>query len=363
MSNNFFMFIVSISFFTLSCNTKKESISPEIKNITESVYASGIVKSKDQYEVFSKTNGILEKVFVKEGTYIKKGEALFQIDNRNSKIVTDNARLNAAANDYNLNLGKVNDAKNSIQLAFQKLKNDSLMMVRQKNLWKSEIGTKIELEQRILSYKNSKVAWEHTMTVYEDLKRQLKLISDQSKNNLQTAQSNEGDLIIRSDVDGIVYKINKEQGELVSSLSAIAVIGADDFIIELNIDEFDIVKIKPSQQVIVRMDSYNDQVFEANILSIDPMMNERTRSFKVLAAFTKKPEKLFPNLTLEANIVINTKQNTLTIPRNYLTTDSTVLLKNGEPQKVKTGLKDYYLVEILSGITSTSKLILPNNEN
>ena len=152
------------------------------------------------------------------------------------------------------------------------------------------------------------------------MKRQLKLASGQSKNNLQIAQSSKDNLIIRSEVDGVVYKINKEQGELVTSLSALAVIGADEFIIELNVDEFDIVKIMPGQQVIIRMDSYKSQVFEANVLSIYPMMNERTRTFKVDAVFTKKPEVLFPNLSLEANIVIKTKQNVLTIPRNYLLT-------------------------------------------
>ena len=154
-------------------------------------------------------------------------------------------------------------------------------------------------------------------------------------------------------------KINKEQGELVTSLSALAVIGADEFIIELNVDEFDIVKIMPGQQVIIRMDSYKSQVFEANVLSIYPMMNERTRTFKVDAVFTKKPEVLFPNLSLEANIVIKTKQNVLTIPRNYLLNDSTVVLENGAEQKIKIGLMDYSLAEILSGINSSSKITLP----
>ncbi len=32
----------------LACNSKKEAITPEISNITESVYASGIIKSKNQ---------------------------------------------------------------------------------------------------------------------------------------------------------------------------------------------------------------------------------------------------------------------------------------------------------------------------
>ncbi len=60
-----------------------------------------------------------------------------------------------------------------------------------------------------------------------------------------------------------------------------------------------------------------------------------------------------------ANIVIDIKKNALTIPRIYLVNDSIVMLENGKPQIIKTGLMDYNLVEILSGIVSGSKITLP----
>ncbi len=357
--NKFLTVFFAMPLLFQSCKHGNESIAPEIKDITESVYASGIIKSKNQYEVFSKTTGILEITFVKEGMHIKKGDPLFQLDNKSSAFSVENARLASETSDFIVNAERLNDALNAIQLADKKRTNDSLLYIRQKNLWNTNIGTRIEVEQKELNFENSKVALAHAKVAYADLKRQMELASGQSKNNLKIAKSIEDDLIIRSMMDGVVYKINKEQGELVTNLSALAVIGAEDFIIELNIDEFDIVKIKTGQQIIIRMDSYKSQVFEAEVVSIYPLMNERTRTFKTEAVFTKKPNVLYPNLTLEANIVINSKQNALTIPRNYLINDSTVMLENGVMQKVKTGLMDYSLVEIISGITAASKIILP----
>ncbi|MEO8147236.1 MAG: efflux RND transporter periplasmic adaptor subunit [Bacteroidia bacterium] len=343
-----------------SCGNKKTAITPEVKNITESVYASGIIKSKNQYEVFSKTNGILKTVLVKEGAVVKKGDALFEIDNSNVRLTTENARLAAGTADYNTNLDKLNDAKNAIELARKKLNTDSLLYVRQKNLWDNNIGAKIELEQKELNYENSKNIFASALVRYEDLQRQLKLASGQSKNNLRISKTLEDDLIIHSDFDGMVYKINKEQGEMVTSQIPVAVIGdAQQFIVELNVDEHDIVKVKTGQQVLIRMDSYKEQVFEATISVIDPMMNDRTRTFKAEALFTRKPDALYPNLTVEANIVISAKQGALTIPRNCLVNDSTVMLEDGNLQKVETGLKDYNLVEIKSGITSATKIKLP----
>jgi hypothetical protein len=107
------------------------------------------------------------------------------------------------------------------------------------------------------------------------------------------------------------------------------------------------------------MDSYNSEVFEAEIISIDPMMNIRTRSFEAEAIFTTKPEKLFPNLTAEASILIHSKEDVLTIPRSYLVKDTAVLLKGGKLQKVETGLMDYDLVEIKSGINESTIIELP----
>lgn len=347
--------------FIAACGNKKSAISPEVKTITESVYASGIIKSKNQYEVFTKVNGIIKTIFVKEGDAVKKGDPLFQIDNSNAKLSTENARLAAATSDYATNLDKLNDAKNAIQLARKKLATDSLLWVRQKNLWASNVGTKVELEQRELNYDNSKNSLAGALVKYDDLQRQLKLASGQSKNNLNISKTLEDDLIIRSDVDGTVYKINKEQGELLTTQAPVAVLGASgEFIIELNIDEHDIVNVKPGMQVLVRMDSYKSQVFEGTVSNIDPMMNERTRTFKAEAIFTRKPEVLYPGLTVESNIVIRTKQNALTIPRNYLINDSVVTLENGDLQTIKAGLMDYNLVEVISGVTATSKITMPS---
>lgn len=107
------------------------------------------------------------------------------------------------------------------------------------------------------------------------------------------------------------------------------------------------------------MDSYKADVFEAVVSNIYPMMNSRTRSFKVEAEFTKKPDQLYPNLSLEANIIVQEKKDALTIPSSYLQKDSTVLLSNGNFKKVSLGLSDYKLTEILGGIDQTDKLIMP----
>ena len=55
-----------------------------------------------------------------------------------------------------------------------------------------------------------------------------------------------------------------------------------------------------------------------------------------------------------------TKNNAMLIPRNYILNDSIVIKSNGEKVIVKTGLKDYRKIEILSGIGAEDELIMPS---
>jgi multidrug efflux pump subunit AcrA (membrane-fusion protein) len=107
------------------------------------------------------------------------------------------------------------------------------------------------------------------------------------------------------------------------------------------------------------MDSYKGRVFEASVTRILPMMNEKNKTFLVEAKFTKSPDQIFPNTSFEANIILNTKDNVLLIPRNYLLNDSTVLDKAGNQVRVVTGIKDFSRVEIVSGLKASDELIKP----
>lgn len=354
------LFIVSSLFF-IGCNNQTETITPKTADVVESVYASGIVKSKNQYEVFTRSSGVVEKVYINEGEQVQKGTPLLQIENTNSTLSTEGARLTSLANDYKLNQEKLAEAKKNIELAQKRLDNDSLLYIRQQNLWNQNIGSKVELEQKGLSFENAKVNLKKAQVSYEDINRQLKLASDQSKNNLKLAKANENEFIIRSKEDGYVYKLNVEPGELATSMSPLAIVGQKDFILELKVDEFDIFKIRKGQKLIVRMDSYKNQVFDAVVSFIYPMMEERTRTFKVEAVFIDPPEKLYPNLTLEASIIINEKKNVLTIPSNYLLNDSIVILEDGTVKAVKIGLKDFDIAEVLSGLDKQTKIRKPEN--
>ncbi|SIS73592.1 efflux RND transporter periplasmic adaptor subunit [Belliella pelovolcani] len=352
-----FIFICGTLF---ACSTPPETTFPIKKNISESVFASGLIKAKNQYRAFANTNGILSSLSVEEGELVEEGQILLEISNESTKLSRETAELAREFADRRENELKIKEVEVSIEFARIKFENDSLLLSRQENLWKQGIGTANDLEQRRLNFQNSKTQYLSAQLRYRDFKRELEFNERNASKNLAISKSVEGDLSLRSKIAGKVYALLVEKGEMVNPQTPLAIIGsADEFILEMQVDEYDVAKVKEGQRILVKLDSYRGEIFEAVLRKINPIMDERTKSFTVEAEFVQKPDVLYPNLNFEANILIQAKENVLTIPRNYLIQDRFVLAADGDTLEIQTGLKDYQLVEVLGGINEQTKLKKP----
>lgn len=352
--------LFALGILVFSCGKKPESSLPTVGPITESIYASGVLKTSDQYQAFVTVNGIINKVLVQEGDSVHIGSPLLTITNETQRYNAENAALAANFNNFSSNQGKLEDALLLVETAKNKYKVDSSIYTRQKNLWNQQIGTKVDFELKELAFQTSKANYLSAIQKYKELKRTLEFSSSQAKKNLQISTNLAQDFTLRSKTNGIVYSLLKSKGEIVSPQTPIAVIGNyQDFVLELQVDENDILRVQNGQKVIITLDSYKNQAFEAKVTKISKIMNERSKTFLVEAKFTKAPPKLFPNITFEANILLSKKENALLIPRNYLKQDSIVTLATGEEKIVKVGLKDFQKAEILSGLKASDEIVKP----
>jgi len=343
-----------------ACQSKQKTIKPVRQTITESVYASGVIISKNQYQVFATVSGIVDEVFADEGARVEIGSPILSIANDAQKLMADNAKLSAEFNALKLNRGKLDEALSFVRLTKSKMDNDASLLERQKSLWSQKIGSKVELEQKELAYESSKSNYTSAKEKLEELERQLDYLSKQAQNNLLISYKNSADYLVKSKVKGTVYQMNLAKGEIVTSQTPIAIVGDDEkYLLEMQIDENDIVSVRLGMPVLVVLNSYRDSVFNAVVSKINPIMNVQSKTFTIEAEFVRPPGVLYPNISFEANVVIRTKKDALLIPRSYLLDDSIAVNKSGKRLNVKTGLKDYQMVEILSGINANEELIIP----
>lgn len=340
----------------VGCKSKEEKIKPQITNLTESVYSSVTLQPDSLYEVYASVNGILDHFFVGDGELVKIGDPIAQIINTMPKLNADNARiaLELAQQNASRNSTIIGTITDEISNAKLKLKNDSINFERQKSLWSQNIGSKAEFDSKKLIFETSQTNLKMLNAKLERTKYELNTALSQATVQYQTAQTSAKDFTVFSKINGKVYTKNKNQGELVSAQMPIATIGSsNNFIIEMLIDEVDITKLKLGQTILVTLDAYKKKVFEAKVSKIYPSKDLRTQTFKVEGIFTTRPEVLYPGLSGEANIVIHTKSNVLSIPNEYLTDDNQVKTDKGLVD-VTIGLKSMESTEILQGIDANT---------
>lgn len=345
----------------ISCTGKQERIQPKRTDITESVYTSITVQPDSLYQAYATINGIVETNFVEEGDTVSKGAALVQVVNTNPQLNTENAKLSLdlARKNFNGNSTVLNSIREEIGAAKLRLSNDSVNYCRQKNLWDQQIGSKVEFDTKKLAYELSQNNLNLLEDKFERTRDELQTQLQQAENNYRTALTTTDDFTIESKINGKVYAVYKNPGEIVNTMEPLASVGSSSvFIIEMLVDEVDIVKIRRGQQVVLTLDAYNDEVFTASVHKIYPKKDQRNQTFVVEAFFEEQPNVLFPGLSGEANIVIAKRTNSITIPRRYLLPGGLVLTPDGEVN-VETGLESMDRIEILSGITEETWLVIP----
>jgi multidrug efflux pump subunit AcrA (membrane-fusion protein) len=220
------------------------------------------------------------------------------------------------------------------------------------------VGSKSQLEMAQLKFTNSDNSVKAT-------KEKLNLLQSQTANNINLAKNNKllakkanENYTLRSGINGKVYSLPTKIGELVSPQQVFAVLGdVEKFIVEMEIDESDITRIKVGQEVVVKMDAFSN-TYNAQITKILPAMDEKTQTFKVEAEFTTPTPTLYPGLTAESNIIISKKNQVLTIPLTYLLEGDFVETDKGKI-KVEVGAKNMIIAEIKSGLTEKSKIKRP----
>ena len=344
-----------------SCTKGQDKITPEERNLTESVYSSVTIQPDSLYQVYAIVAGILDDNLVEEGDVVKKDDPLIQIINNTPKLNAQNAllTLQLAKEKYTRSSAILSSIEDEIIAAKLKYTNDSINYFRQKSLWDQNIGSKVEFDIKKLNYQLSSNSLNLLQGKYNRTQHELETSVKQAQNNYETALITTKDFTVKSQINGKVYALYKEPGEIVNTMEPLASVGsARNFVVEMLVDEVDIVRISNGQNVIIHLDAYDGNVFTGKVSKIYPKKDERNQTFKVEAVFENPPEILYPGLSGEANIIIAEKTNVLTIPKTYLIDDNKV--KTGDGMiNVKTGLQNMEYVEILSGIAKDTPIYKP----
>lgn len=356
---------VILSLFVLiSCGKKTEETTPIRKDVTETVFASGVLEANNTYSLTAQTDGYLSKINFEEGDLIITGEVLAEVDNKENNFNTESAEglYQIAQSNTSSNAPSLMQAKNNITINKSKLDQDQVQWQRYQKLWKENSVALIDFENATLQLKTSKANYESALENY-------KLIQQQADQQVITnkAQKEVSELMlthnqIKALANGKVYKKYKEIGDYVKRGDVIALIGeAKTIYAKVNIDEGNIDKVKLGQAALIKLNTNKSKIYNGVVVEIYPSFDEATQSFICKINFTEELDFKIINTQLQANIIIAKTKAALLIPRNYIDFGGFVQIK-GQNQKVKVVTKfvSNEWVQILKGIDQNTVLITDN---
>jgi HlyD family secretion protein len=172
--------------------------------------------------------------------------------------------------------------------------------------------------------------------------------------------------VIIAPFDGIIAKINGELGEISTpSPSGIAMPPAIDLIddsclyVKAPMDEADAPKIQPGQPVRISVEAIKGQRFSGQVRRLAPYISAvekqaRTVDVDIDFASSEETKGLLVGYSVDAEIILASRDDVLTIPTTALRDGNKVLMlgKDGIvfEREVKPGIANWQQTEIIEGI-------------
>lgn len=198
------------------------------------------------------------------------------------------------------------------------------------------------------------------------------------------------DGILKSSVSGTVTSVNVKKGDTYQGGSLLTIEGVESFIIEANIDEYDVADVKEGMEAIIRTDATREEQLKGRVIFVAPSSNESSTSSGVSGSYSTavsggasisgnatylvKIEVLSSNdrlrlgMSAKVSIITEKAENVLSVPYNAISEKEDgkkfiSVINDDDSQteiEVEIGLESGYYSEIKSNkIKEGMKVVLP----
>jgi len=187
---------------------------------------------------------------------------------------------------------------------------------------------------------------------------------DRLKARLAEAESRVAKTVIRAPFSGIVGLRQISPGAYVKAGTDIVRIeNVSSIKVDFRIPENYLSKIRPNQEILVRLDAYPGEEFRGRVYAVEPVVEERTRTIAMRARIPNKGFKLKPGMFVRVAVTMENRPNAIVIPEQAIWPqgkDSFVFrVVDGKAAltKVEIGNRQPGSVEILKGLGANDMVV------
>jgi len=358
----------------------KEIITDSVKRgeFSVSVRGSGLLVPRNIQWLSANVEARVEKVIVKAGKSVKKGELIVQLSNPRLEQLLEETKWELEAKIAESEATKVElealllDQKSLMLDAKLNYESSKLKQDAQEQLYQSGSGviSKIDYEKTRLETIQLNQRLEIQTARLKKVKQNIAVQSNarqarlnKMQKTLERAQQQVDSLMVLATLDSVVQEVPVEAGQRVNMGGNIAKLAQqNDLIAELQIPELQISDVKIGQKVII--DTRNNKI-SGTVSRVDPAVVNG--SVQVDVSFTDSlPSDARPDLTVDGEIKISHIANTLFIDRPLFSqSQSTSSLykvssdgKFAEQVTVMLGKGSVNQIEILNGLEVGEQIIV-----
>lgn len=280
----------------------------------------GDVETKQNVLIYPEMSGTLQRVTVKEGQRVRKGQLLATIDDGGMASQVSQLKTQAAL------------AKTTYE--------------RQKRLWEQQIGSEIQFLQAKSNY-------------------------EATENAVQQAQSQLGKSTMRAPFSGIIDNVIKDQGTVVSpgpGSEVFRIVNLSDMYIKVDVPENYLGRIEEGKEAKVFFPILGDTI-TSKIRQTGNFINPSNRAFSVEIPVPNEKGNIKPNLSARVSLNDYSNDGAILVPQGIISENAegaqyvyVAVEPNGDKAVAKrriiqTGKTQGSMVEVLSGITEGDLLI------
>jgi HlyD family secretion protein len=288
------------------------------RDLVAAVTASGKVQADKQVDVTADITGRIQRIAVKEGDMVKRGQFLIQIDPVQFEGAVSRGQAVLAASDAALLQARTNRDQTKRQL-------DRALEIKRTA---AELIAPEAVEQ-------TQQAYDVAVSVYQSNLAQV----EQARASLKEARDNLSRTKLYAPISGRVVRLPVHEGEVAvpgtfSKETALLMTIADLSVVlaKVKVDETDVVRLHLRDSVDVTIDAYPDTTFLGRVTKISHSAtlsqtaagaqtgaNDRAVDFDVEVRLDNPPPDIRPDLSCTARMVTDTRKSSLSVPIIALT--------------------------------------------
>lgn len=278
-----------------------------VEPLRESVQLVGSFGSPEDVTVVSRVDGEIMSLPVKEGSRVKKGEVLAELDVRKIKARLADARARMKLSDATLRRAEELRKTNSISAQ--------------------------EYDEALASV-------------------------DQARATVELLEAELDDATVEANMDGMLTEHMVSVGQVVSvGRELMSVVQLNPLEIAFEVPERYLSALTPGLQVNIRTDVFPDQLFEGKLTYLAPRLRATTRTLPVKAEVPNPDGLLRPGMFGKIELVLSENEDAMFVPESAVLqkgTQNQVIVRNeafrAEFRDVEVGVRQGGRMQIRSGL-------------